>query len=143
MRAKLRAKPCMPSSSTDVTGGKGAELEAVVSDKDLSALQQRGLSEIGSALRKADRLPALIDLSRAIRILAGDLLKQGVSAKHLTKVISTLNDGLRQRIIDLELAQARLEGTKFCWISLGSEGRHEQTLSSDQDNGIIFTDEDD
>ena len=66
-----------------MTGGKGAGLEAVVSDKDLSALQQRGLSEIGSALRQADRLPALIDLSQAIRILAGDLLKQGVSARHL------------------------------------------------------------
>ena len=26
----------------------------------------------------------------------------------------------------------------MCWIALGSEGRFEQTLSSDQDNGIIF-----
>src|SRR6266581_6548689 len=39
-----------------------ADIAGVVSDKDLSALQQWGLSEIGSALRQADRLPALIDL---------------------------------------------------------------------------------
>ncbi len=26
----------------------------------------------------------------------------------------------------------------FCWIALGSEGRYEQTLYTDQDNGIIF-----
>jgi CBS domain-containing protein len=32
----------------------------------------------------------------------------------------------------------RTEAVSWCWIALGSEGRQEQTLSSDQDNGIIF-----
>ena len=29
-------------------------------------------------------------------------------------------------------------GIDFAWFAFGSEGRHEQTLSTDQDNGIIF-----
>ena len=56
----------------------------------------------------------------------------------LTHFIASLNDLLTQRIIDLELTGARLGDVQMCWIALGSEGRFEQTLSSDQDNGIIF-----
>jgi CBS domain-containing protein len=31
----------------------------------------------------------------------------------------------------------------LCWLAFGSEGRHEQTLATDQDNGIVFPDPDD
>jgi signal-transduction protein with cAMP-binding, CBS, and nucleotidyltransferase domain len=27
----------------------------------------------------------------------------------------------------------------WCWLALGSEGRHEQTFVTDQDNGLIFS----
>ncbi|PIQ12406.1 MAG: hypothetical protein COZ23_11775 [Hydrogenophilales bacterium CG_4_10_14_3_um_filter_58_23] len=53
--------------------------------------------------------------------------------------MSTLNDLLTTRVIELECAAA--DGrckVDFCWIALGSEGRFEQTLNTDQDNGIIF-----
>jgi CBS domain-containing protein len=56
----------------------------------------------------------------------------------LTEFVSTLNDMLTQRVIEFELAGADLEGIEFCWMAMGSEGRLEQTLSTDQDNGIIF-----
>jgi CBS domain-containing protein len=31
-----------------------------------------------------------------------------------------------------------LEALKWCWLALGSEGRGEQTLATDQDNALIF-----
>jgi len=66
------------------------------------------------------------------------MLVQGVAAEQLTHFIASLNDLLTQRIIDLELAGAGLDDVRLCWMALGSEGRFEQTLSTDQDNGIIF-----
>lgn len=56
----------------------------------------------------------------------------------LTEFISTLNDQLTRRAIELTCAGTQMQGVRWCWIALGSEGRQEQTLSSDQDNGIIF-----
>ncbi|MFL9936499.1 DUF294 nucleotidyltransferase-like domain-containing protein [Paraburkholderia sp. RL18-103-BIB-C] len=56
----------------------------------------------------------------------------------LTRFISTLNDTLTRRVIELTCAGTQMQGVRWCWIALGSEGRQEQTLSSDQDNGIIF-----
>ena len=112
----------------------------LVSEKDLFAVQQAGITQISIALRDATGLPSLVDLSRSIRELAGNLLQQGVGGENLTRIVSSLNDVLSQRIIEIEFAAAGLEDANVCWISLGSEGRHEQTLATDQDNGIIFAD---
>jgi CBS domain-containing protein len=32
-----------------------------------------------------------------------------------------------------------LDGLTLCWLGMGSEGRGEQTIATDQDNGLIFT----
>lgn len=59
-------------------------------------------------------------------------------AEVLTRLISSLNDALTRRVIELACAGTQLDHMRWCWISFGSEGRQEQTLSSDQDNGIVF-----
>jgi CBS domain-containing protein len=67
------------------------------------------------------------------------MLAQGMVAEQLTQIITTLNDLLTTRIIELELQDSPAQHIEFCWLALGSEGRFEQTLNTDQDNGIIFT----
>ena len=114
------------------------KLVGVISEKDLFALQRIGLTEISVAIHNATTIAALVPIGQDIRQLAHNLLAQGVSAEQLTQFIATLNDLLTQRIIALECGEAGLEGLEFCWLSLGSEGRYEQTLNTDQDNGIIF-----
>jgi CBS domain-containing protein len=56
-------------------------------------------------------------------------------------LISSLNDQLTTRVVELECDAARVPLDSFAWIALGSQGRHEQTLATDQDNGILFLDE--
>jgi CBS domain-containing protein len=50
----------------------------------------------------------------------------------------TLNDLLTNRVIDLCLTDTP-ELPAFTWLSFGSEGRLEQILRTDQDNGIVFS----
>lgn len=114
-------------------------LVGVVSEKDLFSLQRVGVTRISSNIRAAESLLPLQAAAGDIRQLAHNMLAQGVTAEQLTQIISTLNDLLTSRIIELQLARnpeaARIP---FCWLALGSEGRLEQTLNTDQDNGIIF-----
>ena len=77
-------------------------------------------------------------LAKEVRRLAQSRLVEGVSSEQLTLLISSLNDLLTQRVLELEFADRDLRGIVFCWIALGSEGRLEQTLSTDQDNGLVF-----
>jgi CBS domain-containing protein len=110
----------------------------IVSEKDLFDLQRISLRELSSEIRIAPDVAALVDLAKEIRRLAQSRLVQGVSSEQLTRLISSLNDLLTGRVIELELAGQDLQGVVLCWLALGSEGRLEQTLSTDQDNGLAF-----
>lgn len=113
-------------------------LIGIVSQNDLFALQRTGLNDVTGNIREAKDLAALQGCARDIRSMAATMLGQGVAADQLTHLISTLNDLLTLRIIELTHDEFDLPQVKWCWVALGSEGRYEQTLSTDQDNGIIF-----
>ncbi len=117
------------------------QLIGLVSEKDLFALQRVGLRQIGSAIRHAQTVEELQQSAADIRSMAHNMMAQGVAAEQLTQFISTFNDLLTVRIIELEFAAGNFgkAGDGLCWLALGSEGRFEQTLSADQDNALIFT----
>ena len=113
-------------------------LVAIVAERALFALQSVGIAQLARQITGAQDEAALAGCAMDVRQLAHNLLGQGVAANQLTRIVSTLNDKLTERIIELELKQHDLAGIDFCWIALGSEGRLEQTLCTDQDNGIVF-----
>jgi CBS domain-containing protein len=110
-------------------------LTGVVSEKDLFSLQRVGVTQISAAIRGADDQTQLQQAAHDIRQLGHNMMAQGVAAEQLTQILSTLNDLLTQRVIELECGESC---RRACWLSFGSEGRLEQTLSTDQDNGILF-----
>jgi CBS domain-containing protein len=116
----------------------GATLIGVVSERDLFSLQRLGLGEITTEIRLAATLELLIGLAAEIRKLARLLVDEGVAAEQLTLFVSVLNDRLCQRVLELERKNHRWEQLSWCWLAFGSEGRFEQTFSTDQDNGIVF-----
>lgn len=117
-------------------------LVGLVSEKDLFALQRVGLRQIGASIRHAEDVVALRQGAADIRHMARNMMAQGVAPEQLTQFISTFNDLIAERIVELECAASGITGTPLheglCWLALGSEGRFEQTLNTDQDNAIIF-----
>jgi len=113
-------------------------LIGVVSERDLFSLQRLGLGEITMELRLASDLKVLSALAAEIRRLTARLVEQGVASEQLTHFVSVLNDRLSQRVIEIVRKRHDLERISWCWLAFGSEGRFEQTLSTDQDNGLIF-----
>ncbi len=117
-------------------------LIGLISEKDLFALQRVGLREVGSAIRHAETAAVLQQAAADIRHMAHNMMAQGVAPEQLTQFISTFNDLLTGRVVELECRAAGLLGTPLhdglCWMALGSEGRFEQTLNTDQDNAIVF-----
>ena len=59
----------------------------------------------------------------------------------MTELVTEINDRVARRVIEITLAEmAETPPVAFAWIAMGSEGRREQTLSTDQDNGLVFAD---
>jgi CBS domain-containing protein len=120
----------------------GARVVGIVSERDLFALQRLSLKQVSTALRHASDLATLRELAGEIRRLARNLLGQGVRARQLTELISHLNDLLTERLVALVAARHGLDLQRACWLGFGSEGRSEQTISTDQDNGLVFESDD-
>ena len=117
---------------------ESGRLSGVISEKDVFALRRLSMQGITGAIARAEDPASLPALARDIGALAHNLLAQGVDAENLTAVVSSLNDGLTQRVIELESRAASLPDVQWCWLALGSEGRMEQTLATDQDNALIY-----
>lgn len=113
-------------------------LVGVVSQEDIYELQSGGGKAISGAIRSARDMDALVAAADDIRRLAVRSLAEGAAAEPLTQLISSLNDHLTVRIIELTRFDFDLPKVEWCWLSFGSEGRFEQTLSTDQDNGLLF-----
>jgi len=120
-----------------VTDAEG-KLTGVVSERDLFALQRVGLRQIRQSIEGAHNVEALQQAAADVRQLSFNMLAQGVGAEQLTQFISALNDALTRRVIQLNLENHNFDGVEWAWLAFGSEGRDEQTFSTDQDNGIVY-----
>lgn len=112
------------------------KLLGVVSERDLFALQRLTVGEVAKGIEQAADVSALSKAAASVRQFASALLAQGVASVQLTHFVTILNDAIVERALALAGFDARETG--WCWIALGSEGRMEQTLATDQDNALIF-----
>ncbi len=114
----------------------------LVSQRDVFLLQRLSVRQIGAAIRHAGDVSTLAACADDIRRLARDLLGRGVGARQLTQLVSHLNDLLCVRVVAIVAAEQGVDMERACWLAFGSEGRSEQTIATDQDNGLVFSSDD-
>jgi CBS domain-containing protein len=73
--------------------------------------------------------------------VARDLMAGGVGASVTCRALTGLHDALTRRLIDLAAAELGPPPCPYAWLAIGSGGRMEQSLSTDQDNAIVYADE--
>lgn len=126
---------------------RGQDLAGILSERDLMISQGNNPVAIIRRIEQAPDLEELILIRKEITHTLQVMLERGGQAREICQLITQLNDHLTVRIIELSLADLARQGQRpppmpFVWVSLGSEGRQEQTLSTDQDNALIFGDSD-
>ena len=117
---------------------KNDKLIGVVSERDLFSLQRVDLVHLARTIRQAAKVSTLAALRTDVRQLVESMMAHGASSTQITHIITLLNDHTVCRVIELCIQQHGDPGFPFTWMCFGSEGRREQTLHTDQDNGILF-----
>lgn len=112
-------------------------LIGVVSERDLFSLQRVDLVHLARTIGTATHLRTLVALRENVARLVDTMLAHGADSGQVVKIITTLNDVTVRRVLELNLSKED-PGIPFTWLTFGSEGRQEQTLLTDQDNGILF-----
>ncbi len=116
-------------------------ITGIVYKNDLLEVQHNSTSYL---LKEIERAELIEDIQAVYDRLAGIiqlLLSSGANAKSITSVTTSISDAITQRLIQLAIEIVGKPPADFAFIALGSEGRQEQTLKTDQDNAIIFADQ--
>ncbi|MBU2951771.1 CBS domain-containing protein [Tamlana agarivorans] len=122
-------------------GTVNTKLVGVLNHHDVLATLGNNPTVILKEIKRANRTKKL----RSARLKANSLLKnyleQNIPVNHIVKIIAQVNDAVTVRAIEIALKKMPTNPpVKFSWIALGSQGRKEQMLFTDQDNAIIFED---
>ena len=124
---------------------EGGRLLAVVSSHDMVLAEGTHPLALARTIEAEDSLDGLAALALQLTGVVRSLVAGGSSASEVGRLLAELNDRLVRRALDLVAADLEAQGhgrppLPFSWLAAGSEGRREQTLKTDQDNGLVYAD---
>ena len=125
--------------------GGGGQLVGVVSSTDFLLLQGGHPLLLLREIQQQERLEHLAGLAAQLDATVRQLADSGLTCGELARITTELYDALVRRVLELtqqELAEevGMEPPVPFCWMALGSEGRREQILRTDQDNALVYAD---
>ena len=93
------------------------------------------------AIKRTNTVQEIKPLRNGVMNLLRGYLEQNIPMTLTSKIISELNDACIKKVVELSLAQMEEEPpVPFAWLAMGSQGRSEQLLHTDQDNALLFAD---
>lgn len=119
---------------------KNGQIDGVITNHDIMMLQGFSPVTIVRDIEIQQSIDGLINASKQMTNIVGNLLHQGAKASNITRIITEINDRIVKKIIQFAEREFGLPPVPYCWIALGSEGRKEQTFKTDQDNALIYAD---
>lgn len=110
----------------------------LLAPSDLPGFREGGAEALVARIDLAGTVESMALAATAVRERGRELFVNGMGVETLCQWMSGLNDLIGIRVIELIADEYDLPPVPWCWMVFGSEGRLEQTFSTDQDNGLIF-----
>ena len=120
-----------------VKNGSG-QLKGMLRTNDVYKMLLNSLSFFIAKIRKAETNHDLKQCYGTLQLLLKPRIKSDVSIKYVTKITTAFSDAIIRKIIELAIDEIGQPPVNFAFLCLGSEGRKEETLFTDQDNAIVF-----
>ena len=127
-------------------GSAQSPITGIISEHDIIISEGNNPAVIMKAVMQASGPDQLKEQRDKAESLLQVYIEQDVAMHFISNIVTEINDAIITRAIDFSLQELDDEGTVqrpeigFCWLSLGSEGRKEQLLRTDQDNAILYED---
>jgi PAS domain S-box-containing protein len=118
----------------DVNG----QIVSVIDSKALIQFQSYGPVVLTREIDQAGTPSEIANCSDRIPSMVKTLLDNSARTRHVTNMLASIGDATTERLIQLAMNDLGSAPGTFAFISMGSQGRREQTLLTDQDNGIIY-----
>ncbi|MBU1009940.1 MAG: cache domain-containing protein [Bacteroidetes bacterium] len=114
------------------------ETYGVFNAKDLQTMVRRSLAFFLLAVEQAQTVRQIKKAYEEVQQLIRPLINSEMAVKYITAITTSFSDAVSKKVIELALSEKGAAPAAFSFICLGSEGRSEATLFTDQDNAIIY-----
>ena len=116
-------------------------LVGILTITDLMRQEGKNSAYLTSAVRKAKSIEELQQHSQTISNLQVQLVRMGATAEHVGKGVTSITTAITLRLIEMAEEKLGPAPVPYAWVAAGSQARREQTSHTDQDNGLIISDD--
>ncbi|MFO1420049.1 MAG: putative nucleotidyltransferase substrate binding domain-containing protein [Candidatus Competibacteraceae bacterium] len=117
---------------------EGATIHGILEQMDLLSYLSNHSHLIALQIERAQSKDELKWASRDLVNVIRDLHAKGIKVRYIMQLVSELNKKVLRKLFELLAPPELLDNA--CLLVLGSEGREEQVLKTDQDNALILRD---
>ncbi|WP_452233155.1 DUF294 nucleotidyltransferase-like domain-containing protein [Lacinutrix sp. MEBiC02595] len=122
-------------------GTTNSELIGILSEHDIIVIHGNNPSVLIKEIKRATSAEALKYIREKAQELLKNYIEQHIPISFIANIISAINEAITKRIIILSITEIQQEPpVGFAWLAIGSQGRKEQLLLTDQDNALVFED---
>ena len=132
MHAKNQDHLAVTSKTDDIIG--------TISSRDLIDAQADSTYLLIKTIQSAEDMGQLENMHAKMALMLLDPIRNGANPEYVTRLITTISDAILDKVLEFSIAEVGAPPCDFAFMIMGSEGREEQTLVSDQDNGIVYQD---
>lgn len=120
---------------------EGNDVVGVLSTSDLLRTQSSSAVYLVGDIFAAQDVARLAELSKSLPKLLISLVKQSLPANDIGQSITSVGQAIARRLLVMAEEKFGAPPVPYAFIVAGSMARREQTAHSDQDNGMILSDD--
>lgn len=121
-------------------GTQHTEIVGILSEHDIVTAQANNPVALLKQIERVSQLESLIRIRESLSSLLEAYLNTALPMPYVMKVSRLITQALMQRVIELSVKKTGTPPAKFAWLGIGSQGRGEQVLLTDQDHALVFED---
>lgn len=106
-------------------------------------MQNNSLTFLLQEIQNCDVISDMRNIYNKVPVLIQAIFTSTDNISSVSRIISSIADAINKRVIEMAIAEVGQPPCEFAFIAMGSEGRGEQTLKTDQDNAMIFAEQSD
>lgn len=106
-------------------------------------MQNNSLTFLIQEIQSCNVISDIRNIHNKVPILIQAIFTSTDNISSVSRIITSIADAINKRVIEMAIAEAGAPPCQFAFFAMGSEGRGEQTLKTDQDNAIIFAEQSD
>ncbi|TRX06190.1 DUF294 nucleotidyltransferase-like domain-containing protein [Flavobacterium gawalongense] len=126
---------CVTQDGTDKSDVKG-----IISEHDLIVAQANNPGVLIKEIKRSQIPKELKQIRERLTDLIQTSISKNIPLSHVFNIASEINLAIIKRSVELSILDLGSPPARFAWLSIGSQGRKEQLLLTDQDSILIFED---